>query len=432
MQTVNSRTRNARPKKLPSLTEAAALLAERGRGGRVFIPAGPVEPLSLAEAFRESPGLADDLSFCGLFIPGLNRLDWASLSPKARAEVFLPSPDFAATIATGQTRVIACHYSAAWRFFQTAPFKAAVFHVAAPDGDGFCSLSLSADASPAFFDRTVFKLGLINPSLPVVKGAPRLHLSALDAWVEGDASPAELSTPAPSGDVDGLVHHVTSLIEDGATLQAGIGKLPGAIMAGLTGRRGLSIHSGLIGDWVLALMEAGALADQAGSLKAGVILGSHALQTRMAGEARLKLIPIGETHGATQLGAIERFTSLNAALEVDVFGQINCEFAGSRTLAGVGGAVDFLRGARLSPGGKPIVMVQSVGKQGESRIVPRLTTPSVSIARCDAPILVTEHGAIDLEPLDTEARAQAIISLAAPQHRGDLVAAWSQHKGAQS
>jgi acyl-CoA hydrolase len=117
---------------------------------------------------------------------------------------------------------------------------------------------------------------------------------------------------------------------------------------------------------------------------------------------------------------------------VDMYGQINCEFAGSRTLAGVGGAVDFLRGARLSPGGKPIVMVQSLGKQGETRIVPRLATPSVSIARSDAPILVTEYGAVDLEPLDTEARAQAIISLAAPQHRADLMAAWSQLRGTKA
>ncbi len=431
MQTMTSSAQSAHPVKLSSLTGAAALLAERACGGRVFIPAGPVEPLRLAEAFRASPRLADDLCFCGLFIPGLNRFDWATLSPKASAEVFLPSPDFAATIAAGQTRVIPCHYSAAWRYFRTAPFKAAVFHVAAPDAGGFCSLSLSADASPAFLDRAVFKLGLINPSLPVVKGAPKLHLSVLDAWVEADAPPPELSTPAPSGDIDAIVYHVTSLIEDGATLQAGIGKLPGAIMAGLTGRRGLSIHSGLIGDWILPLLGAGALADGAESLKAGVILGSQTLQAQMAQETRLKLIPIAETHGAAQLGAIERFVSLNAALEVDLFGQINCEFAGSRTLAGVGGAVDFLRGARLSPGGKPIVMVQSVGKQGEARIVPRLTTPSVSITRSDAPILVTEQGAIDLEPLDQDARAQAIISLAAPQHRADLMSAWAQQRGAK-
>lgn len=430
MQTPNSASQNG-PKRLSSLFEAAALLAERARGGRVFIPTGPVEPLSLAEVFRQNAGMADKLSFCGLFIPGLNRLDWAGLSPHARAEIFLPSPDFKDTIATGQTRVIPCHYSAAWRYLRSAPFEVAVFHVAAPDADGYCSLSLSADASPAFFDRDVFKLGLINPSLPAVKGAPNLHLDKFDAWVEADAKPAELSTPAPIGDVEALVSHVTGLIEDGATLQAGIGKLPGAIMSALTSHRRLCVHSGLIGDWVLPLVEAGALADQHGSLKAGVILGSHALQARMAQEARLALIPIAETHGAAHLGAIERFVSLNAALEIDLYGQINCEFAGSRTLAGVGGAVDFLRGARLSPGGKPIVMIQNLGKQGESRIVPRLATPSVSIARSDAPILVTEEGAIDLEPLDTEARAHAIISLAAPQHRADLKAAWSQQKRAK-
>jgi len=410
------------------LAEAATLLAERARGGRVFIPAGPVEPLSLAEAFRAHPVLADDISFCGLFIPNLNRFDWAALSPKAGAEVFLPSPDFAMTLASGQTRVIPAHYSAAWRFLRQAAFQAAVFHLTPPDEEGLCSLSLSADASPAFFDRSVFKLGLINPSLPMIGGAPKVALDSLDAWVEADAPVAELSTPAPVGDVDGLAQQVTGLIEDGTTLQAGIGKLPAAIMARLADRRDLSIHSGLIGDWVLPLIEAGSIKEKVGSLKAGVILGSRALQAHMAQETRLKLIPIAETHGAAHLGAIERFVSLNAALEVDLYGQINCEFAGSRRLAGVGGAVDFLRGARLSPGGKPIIMVQSLGKHGESRIVPRVTAPSVSIARTDAPILVTEHGSIDLEPLDTEARAQAIISLAAPQHRPDLLAAWSLQK----
>lgn len=421
----NDHTMILSPRRLSSLAEAAALLADRAKGGRIFIPAGPVEPLALADAFRAEPGLADDLTFCGLFIPGLNRLDWAALSAKAAANIFLPSPDFATTISDGRTHVIPCHYSAAWRFLRDQDFKAAVFHLAPPDAQGQCSVSLSADASPAFFDRDVFKLGLINPALPVVTGAPTVPLAALDAWVEAEAIPPELITPAPTGDIDGLVAHVSNLIEDGSCLQAGIGRLPGAIMASLVARRDLSIHSGLIGDWILPLLDAGCVRDQPRALTSGVILGSHTMQARLAGESRLSLVPIAQTHGAAHLGAITRFVSLNAALEVDLAGQINCEFAGDRVLAGVGGAVDFLRGARLSPGGKPIVMVQAVGKDGRSRIIPRLSAPSVSIARSDAPILVSEFGAIDLEPLDAKARALAIISLAAPEHRDMLKAAWA-------
>lgn len=410
------------------LRDAPAFLAAKAKGGRVFIPGGPVEPIALATAFLENPEYAAGLTFVGMMIPGINTTDWAALHPDAKAEVFLPSPDLAATIQNEQTKVLPLHYSGAFRYLCTAPFKAAVFHVCPPDQNGRCNLSLSADSSAAFLHRDVTKVGFINHALPRIVGAPSIPASIFDVLVEINESPIEISSAkhetTSSDRVLAIARHVAALVEDGATVQTGIGKLPGGVMAALVGHKDLKVHSGLIGDWALDLIESDALSHAPKSLIAGVILGSPALHNRLAKDIRLSLVPINQTHNAAIFASLDRFTSINAALEIDLFGQINCEYAGSRTIAGVGGALDFLRGARASKGGKPIIMIASEGKGGVSRIVPRLTTPTVSITRADAPILVTEHGSIDLEPLDVNARAKAIIALAGPSHQIALTKAW--------
>jgi acyl-CoA hydrolase len=403
-----------------SIAHAPALLADKAKGGRVFLPGGPVEPLALYRAFAGDPGQAADLTFCGMMIPGINTRDWAALQQSAQAEVFLPSPDLAFTIASGQTRVLPLHYSAAWRYLCDAPFKAAAFHVCPPDTKGQCNASLSADSSGVFMGRDVFKLAIINHGLPRILGAPSFPIAGFDSVVETDEAPLRIASTPPSDAANAIAGHVAALVENGATIQAGIGKLPAGVMAALANHTGLKLHSGLISDWALDLLSAGAFADADATLTAGVILGSPALHEALADERRLRLAPINITHGAPTLACLDRFTSINAALEIDLYGQINCEFAGERTIGGVGGALDFLRGARASKGGKPIIMIQAQGKDGTSRIVPRLTAPSISIARSDAPILVTEYGAIDLQPLDAAARARAIISLAEPAHRNAL------------
>lgn len=406
------------------LSDAPALLANRAKGGRIFLPGGPIEPLALSSTFADQADYARELTFCGMMIPGINTTDWAAIHSQARAEVFLPSPNLAATIATGQTRILPLHYSAAYRYLCQMPFKAAVFHVCGPNENKFCNLSLSADSSPAFFNRDVFKLGIINHGLPVIKGAPSVPIAMFDAIVEIDQAPIAVATLSIKEGSTDIAAHVSALVEDGATLQAGVGKLPGAVMAALSAHRGLRLHSGLIGDWALDLMKAGAFKEGQGALTAGLILGSSPLCAALANHPNLALVPISQTHNATKLASIDRFTSINAALEIDLFGQINCEYAGSRAIAGIGGALDFLRGARASQGGKPIIMIASEGKGGVSRIVPRLTTPTVSITRADPPILVTEHGSVDLESLNIQARARAIIALAGPSHRDVLTRAW--------
>lgn len=405
--------------------------------GRVFIAMGPVEPVALHAAFSARPAAAAGLVFTGLAIPGINGLDWAGLHPSAGGEWPMPCAGMEASREDGRSRVLPVHWSAMWRRLCEEPFIAGVLPVTPPDAAGLCGLSLSADAVPALVARADVPLvGLVNRDLPDMDGAPRVPLSRFAALAEttgAPLAPPAAAAPRPAGaGLAALIAHAKAWVEDGATVQAGIGRLPAAVAAALADRRDLKIRSGLVGEWLAPLIAGGAVSDAPGSICTGLVWAGAGFTGRLARDPRLRLIPVSETHGAAALAATGRFTAINAALEVDLYGQINCEHAGARTVSGIGGALDFLRGARASPGGRPLVLIEATGRDGASRIVPRLSGHAVSIARADAPILVTAHGGVDLERLDGDARAAAIIDLADPAARPALEAAWADMRAGRA
>lgn len=404
--------------------EAVAAISTAARGGRVFLSAGPAEPLALHDAWRRTPEMAAGLSFAGLFIPGINRLDYTSLHPRARMELYMLSPDWRAGFAAERTTLRPMHYSAACAALVREGAPVGVFHVSPPDAQGRCSFGLVADAPPAMLERVGWKLALVNRAMPALSGAPSAPLAAFDAIVECDCPLAELPEPPASPASDAIATRVAALVRDGDTIQTGVGKLPTAVTAALRDRRDLKVHSGLITAAHLALAGAGAIAGCEGVIAGGMAVGDAAFYRRIAQEPRVALKPVSFTHDAAVLAGIDRLVAINAALEIDLFGQINAEFAGSEQISGTGGLVDFIRGARASRDGRAIVMIQAEGR-GASRIVPRLQN-GVTVARADAPIVVTEHGAVDLAPLSLDERAAAIIGLAADRHRGALSAAWRE------
>jgi acyl-CoA hydrolase len=406
--------------------DAVAALARHARGARVFLSAGPAEPLVLHDAWRTAPETAAGPSFAGLFIPGVNRLDYATLHPEARMELFMLSPDWRAGLMAGRTRLRPLHYSAAYAALVAEGAAAGVFTVSAPDAHGQCSFGLAADAPPAMLARTGFKLAIVNQAMPAIAGAPRVPLSAFDAIVETDTPLPELTSAPANAAAPAIAARVAALVEDGDTIQTGIGKLPLAAVEALSGQRNLRIHSGLVAPPHLMLADTGAIVDAPAAIRAGIAVGDAAFYRRIAAEPRLSLVGVPETHGAAALANIDGLVAINAALEVDLFGQVNAEFAGAEQISGVGGLVDFIRGARTSRNGRPIVMLQAEGKGGASRIVPRLKAHAVTVSRADAPIIVTEFGAVDLGPLDINARATALVALAPPAAREDLARAWSQ------
>jgi acyl-CoA hydrolase len=414
-------------RQLSSPAAAAALIGAQARAApvaRVALPGGAAEATCLVEAWRTAPEHADGLIFTGLLTPGINRTDYAALGADARLETVILSPDWRESFAAGRVAHLPMHYSAAFQRLCRADIAVAVLHVSQPNAEGLCSFGLAADSGPAFCaadPRPIFRLGLINRAMPYIADGPVIALERFDALLEGEWP--LLTVEAAPASLDAIATRVAALIKDGDTLQIGIGKLPSAILAALTTRRNLRIHSGLISPAVGNLLDAGAVAHGRGAITTGLVLGDRAFLDRMACEPSLRMASVAATHAQSRLCAIDNFVSINAALEIDLFGQINAELAGGRQIAGSGGMADFVRGARASRGGRAIIAITATGKSGDCRIVPRLTGP-ITLARTDSPIIVTEYGSADLSRLDLDARADAIAALAPPDQRDALRVAW--------
>lgn len=398
--------------------QAALWLAEVG--GRVFVPCGAAEPLALFDAFAAEPELAAGLTFVGALLPGANRRDWAGLG--ARAEGTFASADWRASFEAGRFSFRPLTYFQTFGWLATTPLDAAIFHVSAPDAQGRCSFGVAADLSPAVIGRPVRKVALVNRRMPATQG-PGAPLDAFDVVVEIDAPLATYDAGVLDPAFDAIAATIAGLTPEGASVQFGLGKAGVAALAGLTGRKGMKIHSGMVTDPLLPVLDSGAVDE----VTAGLALGSPALFERCGSDRRIRFAPTSFTHDIRTLAAIPRLVAVNSALEVDLFGQANAEVMDGRQVSGVGGLTDFLRGARLSEGGVPIVALNATAKRGEvSRIVPRLAPGAVSVPRADMGVVVTEHGAADLRGLDLDGRAQALIAVAAPEHRDGLSNAWDQ------
>lgn len=399
----------------------AHLRAGLGEAARVYVPGVAAEPFVLAEAFARDPETARGLTFFGVWIPGVNRTDWSALHEAARFETIFLAPELREGFEAGRIGFLPLTYTKAWRWLESCAVDAAIVQVSPPDANGDCSLSLSCDFTPAIWARAPLRVAQINPALPAMPGAPSIPLSAFDAVCEVESEPRGYEAGDLPEAFSHIARHIAALVEDRAAVQFGLGKVQLAVLPALKHHKALTIHSGMVSDPLLELLDGDAVA----VIRTGAVLGSRALAQRLKDERRLTMCPVSATHSGAVLAGLARFTAINSVIEVDLFGQANAEFAGGRQVSGGGGLSDFLRGAQASPGGKAIVALASTAKGGTlSRIVPRLTAPAVSLSRTDIDIVVTEHGAADLRGLNLDARAGALMQIAHPDHRGMLESAW--------
>lgn len=377
-------------------------------------------------------GAAAQLSHCtvsGVWIPGVNRFDPTAAGPGVRAEVFFPTPELRAGAGRDRVALLPLHYSEIVRRFEAPPpVDLALLQVAEPDAQGRCSLSVTADFTPAVLNGMAgggTVLAHVNPRLPRVRG-PWVDVSRIQAWVHADAPLTTLVDAPPGPALQALAQRVAGLVPDGATLQFGLGRLQSAVLSALRHRRGLRVHSGMVSDGLLGLIEAGALAprsDAAPPVCAATALGSEVLYGTLADPSLARFEPVSFTHAAEVLAAVPGLVSINSALEVDLFGNVNAEWLNGEAVSAVGGLVDFVRGARASRCGRSIIALTATAG-GASRIVPRLAPGTTGIARADVDTIVTEHGVAALRGLDVQARARALIAIADPAQRPALQAAW--------
>lgn len=388
---------------------------------RVFVSASAAEPFAAAHLSRRLEPLLS-ATFEGGFIPGVNTFDWSSMGPEARMAGPFMSPAWRAIAAAGRFERLPMTYHGFARRVAASRYAAGLFMVSPPDDAGSCSFGPTTDFAPTALDRCALKIGVVNPSLPRLPGSPTVPIGVFDEIVELETPLVEYTVRA-AGEVERqIIEHVTALIPNGATVQAGIGRLGDALWAGLVGKEGLSLHSGMICDPVADLIHQGLFH----RVTTGSLLGSRAFYAQAADLPGVEMAPALKTHDVARLAAIPGFVALNSAIEVDLMGQVNAEWVDGEAISGPGGLPDFIGGARGSPGGLPIIALGSTAKGGAvSRIVPRLNVPA-TLSAAEVGIVVTEHGAVDLRPLEGEARAMALIELAAPDHRGALRRVWRQ------
>lgn len=295
--------------------------------------------------------------------------------------------------------------------------------------DGAYSLSAACDYVAGLAGRARLVVAEINAQAPVTDA--RIPADLIDIAVEVDYPPAELARAMPSDLERRVAANVVGLVEDGATLQFGLGSVPEAVAPLLGNRRRLGLHSGVLSDSAISLIETGAIDNSAKALDAGVcvagtLLGSRDLLKFASGRRDISLRPIAWTHSLARIAAQPRFTAINSAIEIDLSGQANTEMAAGRYVGTIGGALDFTRGAHASEGGLPLLALPSVATRRDgtaiSRIVARLSGPA-TIGRADTGIVVTEHGVADLRGLGLNERRDALLQVADPRFRDELAAA---------
>ncbi len=409
---------------MPSSLDADAFLDRLARGPEVFAPGCAGHSPLFESWLRADPARCAGLRFTGVHIPTVNTLDFAALHPQVRQRTIFLSGELRDSWLQGRVDYLPMTYTATWRWLSdTARFDTLLVQVAPPDADGNCSLGVACDFTPAVWPRAGRILAHVNPRMPRTSG-PSIPLARIDAAVEADMPLLEVPDPAADPAMDAVAARVAGLVDDGATLQLGLGRLQSAVLRAVRDRRRLRVHSGMVSDGLLGLLEAGALVDAPGAVVAGVALGTQALYDAVP--RRVDFREVGHTHDHGVLAAIPRLTAINSALSVDLLGQVNGECLGGRQLSGVGGLPDFLRGARQSAGGRGIIALPACTPKGESRIVPLLPSGPVSLSRVDADCIVSEHGVADLRHLDVHARARALIDIADPRHRDALADAWRE------
>jgi acyl-CoA hydrolase len=330
--------------------------------------------------------------------------------------------------AAGVLSLIPCHYSSIPNLMDSGRLPVDVVFVqlseAGPDGThslGFCN-----DYMKNAINKARVVIADINTHVPWSRMDAPLDESKIDFAIVSDYVPAGVQVPEP-GDVElKIAAHVASVIEDGATLQYGIGSIPSAILNALGGHKDLGLHSGLISEEVIDLVENGVITNTRKAIHTGISIGAIAiggprLKDFLHDNAVFEMHPSSVTHGPATLARIDNLVAMNSALEVDLYGQINAEQVGDRYLGGIGGQVDYMHAATTAANGISLIaMPASLGKSGGSRITTKLGGPFVTTCRTDVDMIVTEFGIADLRGKTLEQRAASIIDIALPEYRDEL------------
>lgn len=307
------------------------------------------------------------------------------------------------------------------------PIQVALIHVSPPDKHGYCSLGTSVDIVRSAIRNAERVIAQVNPKMPRTHGDGMIHVNQLDALVLVDEELPESEYHRKSDDIAQKIgQNCAELIEDRSTLQMGIGSVPNAVLACLKNHKDLGIHTEMFSDGVLPLIESGVITNKYKKNHpyksvAGFVIGTRRLYDYVDDNPEVHLLDIAYVNYPHVIQANPRAVAINSAIEIDLTGQICADSIGTYQYSGVGGQMDFMRGAALSEGGKPIIAIPSTTKSGASKIVPFLKPGAgVVTTRAHVHYVVTEYGTAQLFGKNLRQRAHALIEIAHPEHRETL------------
>ena len=410
-----------------SAEEAVAVVQS---GNRVFVHSVAAAPRRLVEALTARANELRVVEIVSLHTEGPAPYAAPELSRSFRVNALFVGPNVRRAVQEGRADYLPVFLSEVPKLFRSGllPLDVALVQVSPPDRHGFCSLGVSVDVTRAAVQTAGTVIAQVNRRMPRTHGDGLIHEDDIDLAVFADEPIPELPEPEVTDADLAIAQHCAELVEDGATLQLGIGSIPDATLEALSDHRRLGIHTEMLSEGVVDLVEKGVVTGEMkrvhpGKVVAGFALGKRRLYDFLDDNPLVQMLDIGYVNDAEVIRRNPKVTAINSALEVDLTGQVCADSIGELQWSGVGGQMDFIRAAALSDGGKPIIALPSATSGGESRVVSHLRPGAgVVTTRAHVHFVVTEYGIADLFGKNLRQRAEALIAIAHPDHRDALTA----------
>ncbi|MEN8187614.1 MAG: acetyl-CoA hydrolase/transferase C-terminal domain-containing protein [Bacteroidota bacterium] len=399
---------------------------------RVFIQAGAAAPSALIKAMAERSDELRNVEVCHLHTEGEAPYADPKLRESFHVNSFFIGANVRHTIKEGNGSYTPVFLSELPILFKRniIDIDVTLIQVSPPDKHGYCSLGTTVMATVAAIENGTHVIAQINPQMPRTHGDGIIHISELDSFVEVDEPIHEIKIPEITEVEKKIGNHIAELIDDRSTLQMGIGNIPNAVLNNLGNHKDLGLHSEMISDGVIDLILKDVINGNykgvnPGRAMATFLLGSRKLYDYVDDNPFLELRTSDYVNDVSVIRSNPKMVAINSAVEIDLSGQVCADSIGTRLYSGVGGQVDFIRGASLSEGGKAIIAMPSQTKKGESKIVPYLKRGAgVVTTRANVHYIVTEYGVANLYGKTLQQRKKALIGIAHPDHREDIEKAY--------
>jgi acyl-CoA hydrolase len=397
-------------------------------GDRVFVHGGAATPHHLLKKLVERSDELWDVELVGISMQGEALFADKKYKSNFRVNSLFVSANIREAVNDGRADYVPVFLSEIPNLFKkkVLPLDVALVQVSVPDKHGYCSLGVSVDCALAAVQSAKCVIAQVNPRMPRTLGDGIIKMDKFDAVVYAQQELPEVYDEKISDLSMRIGEYCASLIENGATIQTGIGSIPDAVLASLGNHKSLGVHTEMFSDGILPLVEKGVITNEfkkkhRGKIVTGFLLGSRKLYDFVDDNPFVSVLAIDYVNDASIIRTNPKVTAINSAIEVDITGQVCSDSIGTYHFSGVGGQMDFMRGAALSEGGKPIIALPSTTTKGISRIAPFLKEGAgVVTTRAHAHYIVTEYGIAYLYGKNLHQRAKALIDIAHPNHREAL------------